>query len=268
MQYIHEQNKHRNAAVKRNETRRPWAYGVCKQRRDEAIKPRRPPKRYRRSRTMQRTHAQQTTKRRTNGRTTHNCRHTHVAIQPRSCAEDTTRREIADTRQGARCFHSKTTAPCGVAEHLLDGTRPTRLRQAALITLRSALRRRVPSSQRHAARTTTTPAGCRERTGGRTARARHKAADQRQRQRRVALRSPPHILLRTSPPPKSSRKRGERGKPQSSRRERSPGSSPHKPLPLPKKLRLSFAHSQQAATTFPYPSGPRRPKTMTQAGTK
>lgn len=191
MQYIHEQNKYRSAAVKQNETRRrPWAYGVCKQRRGEAFKPRRPPKRYRRSRTMQRTRAQQTTKRRTSD-APHTTAGTHVATQPRSCAEDTTRREIADTRQGARCFHSKTTATCGVAEHLLDGMRPRRLRQAALIALRSALRRRVPSSQRHAARTTTTPAGCRERTGGRTARARHKAADQRQRQRRVALRSPP-----------------------------------------------------------------------------
>lgn len=92
MQYIHEQNKNRNAAVKRNETRRPWAYGVCKQRRDEAFKPRRPPKRYRRSRTMQRTHAQQTTKRRTNGRTTHNCRHARgYTTQKLRRRHDTTR---------------------------------------------------------------------------------------------------------------------------------------------------------------------------------
>lgn len=149
------------------------------------------------------------------GAQTHNCGHIHthtLATRPnqKPAQEDTTR----DRRHLAAPFSQETTAPDEAAVHLPTGTR--RPRRTASLALKSACR--------HLRRCTHEHDACRP---SRTARARHKAADQR----RVALRSPLFLLRTTSPPPECSRKRREAAK-----RERDPGSSPRQPLPLPKKL--------------------------------
>lgn len=187
-----------------------------------------------------------------------------MATQLGSGAEDT------DTTRDWR--HQRQLSRGGPASHQDDsggrdsGASQRRDEAARTATLKSAWRG-VPRWQRHATHTSTTATtGRLPRTHGRACgpsatqsgptsgsgvgSAGSPYAKPRRRSPPTPALSPPHFTAGKALE-KEERER-ERAKPQSARRERPGFLPPCAPLPLPKKLLLSFAHSRATS----YPSGP------------